>query len=223
MKRIFVDILILAVFLAVMSFHHLPKILHEVLGVLFPLVVIVHLCVNRRWFFSLRKGQWGVMRILGTGVDFLMLLCFAVVVVSGICMSNYLFRDMIPLSLQRNITLHQLHVSLPFLMLILMGIHLGLHWQSWRQRLKSFLPRAEKSHFQRVGSTVIGFAFIGAGIYGSLQNRVGDRLLLKHIFATPATDLPGSVYVLLLFAIFAMYACLGNWMQEMTRHGWRKL
>lgn len=213
MKRIFLDILLLVLFLAVMDFHALPKLLHEVLGVLFPLAVFLHLFLNRRWFSALFSGRWSTMRFISVSVNFLLVVSFFLVAVTGICLSNHLFKDMIPLGLQRNITLHQLHVSLPFAMLILMGFHLGFHWQGWKQQLLQFFRRKADSVAYRWSSRILAVIFLVFGIYGSMQNRVGDRLLMKHIFATPATDLPGMIYALLLLAVVCMYACLGNEVQ----------
>ena len=218
MKRIFLDILLLVLFLAVMSFHALPKLLHEVLGLLFPLTVFLHLFLNRRWFSALPSGKWNIVRFMSVSINLLLAVCLFLVTVTGICLSNHLFRDMIPLALQRNITLHQLHVSLPFAMLILIGIHLGFHWQGWKQRLLRFFHRQMDSVRYRRGSFVISVVLVGVGIYGSFQNRVGDRLLMKHIFATPATDLPGIAYALLLLSVVFLYVCLGNKIQGIWRH-----
>ena len=210
MKRILLDILLLILFLSVMNFHALPKLLHEVLGLLFPLAVLVHLFLNRRWFSALPMGKWSAMRLMAVSINVLLIIVFFLAAATGICLSNHLFKDMIPLALQRNITIHQLHVSLPFAMLILMGIHFGLHWSGWRQRLLQFFHwKADSAAYCRA-SRVMEILFLGLGIYGSLQNRVGDRLLMKHMFATPATDLPGVMYALLLLFIFSLYACLGN-------------
>ncbi len=217
MKRIFLDILLLILFLAVMDFHALPKLLHEVLGVLFPLAVFLHLFLNRRWISALPSGKWTVRRCMSVSVNFLLIVCFLLVTVTGICLSNHLFKDMIPLVLQRNITLHQLHVSLPFAMLILMGLHLGFHWQGWKQRLLQFFHWEADSAAYRWSSRILAMVFLGLGIYGSMQNRLGNRLLMKHIFATPATDLPGMIYALLLLAVVLMYACLGNGVQALGK------
>lgn len=210
MKRISLDILLLIIFLSVMNFHALPKLLHEVLGLLFPLTVFLHLFLNRRWFSTLLSGKWSVIRLLSVSIDLLLIVCFFLIAATGVCLSNHLFKDMMPLALQRNITIHQLHVSLPFVMLALMGIHFGFHWPGWRERLLRFFHWEENSVAYRRGSRVMGILVIGLGIYGSLQNRIGDRLLMKHIFATPATDLSGGIYSLLLFSVFLLYACLGN-------------
>ena len=91
MKRIFLDILLLILFLAVMDFHALPKLLHEVLGVLFPLAVFLHLFLNRRWISALPSGKWTVRRCMSVSVNFLLIVCFLLVTVTGICLSNHLF------------------------------------------------------------------------------------------------------------------------------------
>ncbi len=223
MKRILLDILVLALFLAVMSFHALPKSLHEVLGLLFPLGALVHLTLNRRWFSALRSGKWDVMRCMSALVNLLLVASLIIIAATGICMSNYLFKGMIPLALNRNMMLHQLHVSLPFAMMILMGIHLGFHWQGWKQRLIRFFRWQEESFAYLLGSRIVIIVLIGVGIYGSFQNRVLDRLLMKHIFATPATGLPGAAYALLLLSIFFIYVFGGHGIQLICqRHGNRK-
>ena len=43
------------------------------------------------------------------------------------------------------------------------------------------------------GSSLV---IVSVGIYGSFQNRVGDHLLMKHIFAATAASEQGGVYVL---------------------------
>lgn len=214
MRRIIWDVLMLAMFLAVMSFPFLPKVLHEVLGVTLPLAAAMHLIWNRRWLAALSSGKWNMRRVLPTVINVLLILSMAAVAVTGICLSNHLFKGMIPLELARNITVHQLHVSLPFLMLILVGLHLGLHWKSWWQRMKDAFGWQGNSLLYRLLSRGSSLAIVGVGIYGSFQNRVGDHLLMKHIFATPATSEPGGVYVLLLLAILGLYAVLAYGWQE---------
>ena len=208
MKRIVWDILMLAVFLAVMSFHFLPKMLHEVLGVALPLLAVMHLIWNRRWFAALLQGKWGARRLLSGAINFLLMASLLAILVTGVCISNHLFKGIVPLDLARNITIHQIHVSMPFLMLILIGLHLGLHWRAWWQWLKNACGWQGNTIAYRLLTKGTALAICGLGIYGSFQNRVGDHILLKHIFASPATSEPGGIYVLLLLSILGMYAVL---------------
>jgi len=209
-KRIFLDALMLVLFLATMCFHHLPKLLHEVMGLVFPATVILHLLWNFKWFSSLRRGRYDVLRLFSVVVDWLLIASLVMVVITGILISNYLFKGFIPLELARNITAHQLHVSLSFWLLILIGLHLGLHWEALWSRFKSALKFSGSSALVHRCSLLLTALVFVAGIYGSYQNELGARLMMKHIFATPALSLHGVLYALLLLAVVALYAVLAH-------------
>ena len=190
-------------FLPIMCFHYVPKVLHEVLGILWLLLVLIHVGQNRQWFASLKRGRWTMLRIIGTVVDILLLIVLLVMVGAGSGISNHLFKEFMPLTIQRSILIHQLHVSLPYALLILMGLHWGLHFKSWRERWHLPWPAS------KCVKAVLALIVTAGGIYGSFLDRVGDRLLMKHIFATPATGEPAIVYVGLLLVIWGMYLILG--------------
>jgi len=58
--RMVVASLLPLLFLSVMSFHYIPKLLHEVIGLLWLMAVMVHIGQNRGWFKTLGKGRWNV-------------------------------------------------------------------------------------------------------------------------------------------------------------------
>ena len=142
-------------------------------------------------------------------VDVALIVCVAVIIFTGVCISNHLFNGMIDMKLQRNITIHQLHVSLPFLMMILSGLHLGLHWQGFWQRIKNLLSIDTTSIIYKFISRLAILILIAAGIYGSFLDRIGDRLMMQHIFATEATDLPFVAFALLMSGVFTLYVIAG--------------
>jgi hypothetical protein len=201
--RMTVTALLPLLFLPIMCFHYVPKVLHEVLGILWLLLVLIHIGQNRQWFASLKRGRWTMLRIIGTVVDMLLLVVLLVMVGAGSGISNHLFKDIMPMDIQRSILIHQLHVSLPYALLILMGLHWGLHFKGWRERWHLPWPAS------KCVKAVLALLVTAGGIYGSILDRVVDRLLMKHIFATPATGEPVIVYVGLLLAIWGMYLILG--------------
>lgn len=217
MKRLILNAAIWVFFLLIMSFQYLPKILHELGGVIWVVVVFLHLAWNRQWFRSLLQGKWATIRGVAMLINILLILSSITVILSGICISNHVFKGMIPLALQRNIVIHQLHVSVPYLMLILMGLHIGLHWQGMWQRVIKALRWNSNSLPYRAGCYFgVLMLFLG-GIYGSLLNRIGDRLQLKHIFATAATQASWDVYVLMLIGIMGMYAVVSHTIQRKAK------
>ena len=206
MKKFYLNVALLILFLLVMSFHFIPKILHEVLGLLLMAVMIGHFAWNIKAFKSLTGTTKKRLSML---IDVALIVCLIMVTFTGVCISNHLFNGLIDMKLQRNITIHQLHVSLPFLMMILSGLHLGLHWQGFWKRIKNLFNFDTNSKIFKVISRFIILTLIAAGIYGSFLNRIGDRLMMQHIFATEATELPFLAFDLLMAGIFTLYTIIG--------------
>jgi hypothetical protein len=207
--RMTVTALLPLLFLPIMCFHYVPKVLHEVLGILWLLLVLIHIGQNRQWFASLKRGRWPILRLIGTVIDILLLVVLLVMVGAGSGISNHLFKEIMPLDIQRSILIHQLHVSLPYALLILCGLHWGLHWRGWLAQWKKLVPLSLSPNTSRITAAVLGLSVAALGIYGSFLNRVGDRLLMKHIFATEAANQPGEIYALLLMGLLGLYVVIG--------------
>ena len=197
MKNFFVDVILFVLFVMELCFYHLPKILHEIFGVVMFAAIIFHVAINGRRFAALAK-KITPKNFLSASVDVALALGTAIIFLSGVCMSNYLFVEMISFELRRNMTLHQLHVAFPYVMMILIGVHVGLHWRELWHRFLSLTGATE--FFQRQQKLFIAATIILAvtGVYGLYLNRVVDRIMMKHIFATPATELPLAIFALLI-------------------------
>lgn len=208
-KRLVVTTCLPLLFIAVMSFHYLPKLLHEILGVAWLLFILLHLYQNRSWLKNLRQGRWKFLRIFGTVIDGLLIAGVLVIVLSGLGISNYLLKELMPLAIQRSIALHQYHVSLPYALLILSGLHWGLHWHGWQKQWQKRISWSLSPLVGRLLAVGLTAFVLTVGVWSSFMNRVGDRLLMKHIFATEATNQPGEIYALLLAGMLGLYVLGG--------------
>ena len=124
MRNVLTDIILIVLFVAEMSFLFLPKVLHEILGVAMFAAIIFHVAINRRRIkFALP-------------LTVALTICAAIILITGVFISNYIFVDVAGFELRRNMTIHQLHVAVPYVMLILIGVHVGLNWNElWRRTL----------------------------------------------------------------------------------------
>lgn len=200
-KKKFLDVALLIIFLLTMSFYFLPRILHEIFGLIMATAVFAHVFINRRRFFSMFKGSLSAKKIFSNAVNIFLIGIFITILITGVCMSNYIFHDFIPMELRRNMTFHQLHVALPYVMMILIGLHIGLHWRELREKFLRFIKNS-------LAEKILAAVIIGAGVYGSFLNQVGDRILMKHIFATPATELSLPIFLLVLLSTTLLYAVI---------------
>lgn len=192
-----------------MAFFYLPPSWHETLGVLLLLPFAYHLWRYMGWWRAMLRVktlQTTTGRI-STLLNILLLLLMAAVIISGIVISNHLFNDFIPLSWRMSITVYQIHKSLSYALWIITGLHVGLHLEGWLRR--HLLPAGFS--WQATAAVIL----IGTlGIYSSLLHRIGDRLLLKHIFATPALKAGPLTYLGGLLAIFGLYMAAGWLLQR---------
>ena len=200
MKKILLDAILLALFIAELSFNYLPKMLHEVLGVAMAVAIVVHLAINFRRFTALFKKITS-RKFFSIEVDVALLLGTLIILFTGVCMSNHLFPDAASSALRRNMTIHNLHTSAPYILMVLIGIHLGLHWQELQQRLLNFSGA-------KIISRVVITILAAGGLLGLFLNRFLDRILMKHIFATPATDLAAPLFVLLMLGGVVFFALI---------------
>ena len=197
MKKFLLDVLLLALFVAELSFHHLPKVLHEILGVAMAAAIVLHVAINFRRLKSLFKKMTPRKIFVATS-DAALAVGAVIILFTSLCMSNYLFPDLVSFELRRNMTLHQLHTATPYVMMILIGAHVGMHAQELRQRFLSV--------GKIFNAAVVTLAAVGA--WGLFLNRFLDRILMRHIFATPATDLPAPLFAMLILGGVIFFALI---------------
>ena len=78
--------------LLLMSYQLVGEKAHEWIGMAMFLLVIGHHVLNRRWMGNITRGKYTVHRILQTVIVILLALTMIGFMVSGILLSNYIFR-----------------------------------------------------------------------------------------------------------------------------------
>lgn len=205
MKNILLDTTLFALFTAELCFHFMPKVLHEIFGVLLAAAILAHIFFNRRRLVMMRKKMTPRRIVLAT-VDIALIICAEATLITGVCISNYLFANIVSLEIHRNVLIHQVHVAAPYAMLVLIGIHFGLNWHEFLYRILNLFGLTDIYQRHKILVAAEAFILAAIGIVGLFFNRVGDRILMKHIFATPATDLPAAVFILLIFCGVEFFA-----------------
>ena len=209
MKRNVLDAVLSVVLLLLMSFSFLPKALHEALGIAMSAFVLLHLAWNRGWLASLPRGRWSLGRAIPVVVNLALGVCFLLALVSGLAIANQLFHGVFGMAWQRSIVAHQVHVTSSYGLLILTGLHLGLHITGLWRRFALWANLDTSSRRVRVSLNLLAILTAAFGVYGSFLHRLGDRLLMKHIFGTAATKLPFAAFLVVLLGIVGLYAVIG--------------
>lgn len=131
-RRMLVDTSMLFVFLLLLDYRYVHNFGHEMLALVFTALFLLHTLWNARWYRALFRGRWPKQRIVMTGIDLLLLFLFLGVMLTGLSFSH----TMPIFNIRPSLWVHRLHRIFGFLMLFVMGLHLGIHWQGIWTKMK---------------------------------------------------------------------------------------
>lgn len=200
-----VDVCMTLVLLSLMAYQVCGEVLHEWGGILMSALLIFHHILNRKWYTALFRGRYYVFRAVTTGVNTLLMVSIVLTALCGMSMSAHVVPFMygiLPVSFAR-----QVHLSLSYWSLVLMGIHLGLHIPAMTSGLRS--KKALGTVFY-----VIFTIIAGLGFFLFLQNRLPDYMFLRTPFAfldyEKAAVLVFAENIAILTAFALTGTCLAN-------------
>ena len=162
--RIPLDIVLVILFTTVFSKNIISLMYHEAVGLALFALIVLHLFLNSAWMkgvsemFGKRLPKKTRITVI---VDVLLLISFLLIIFSGVLISKKIF----------NIGLKApwivIHFFCTALMIVLIGVHIGLHWSY----LKQHLPKLPKT--VALVLTVVICAF---GVYSMFSSSFGTWL-----------------------------------------------
>lgn len=117
-----IDVILLLLFLVLLGYSFTGGQIHEILGLVFLILIVVHNILNRKWYGALRKGNYSSKRKLGTVINIALLVDVAAIGITGIINSRYLINTGISIS-----NIGFLHTILALAGFVLIVYHLLFH------------------------------------------------------------------------------------------------
>lgn len=194
---------------ALMGYPVTGQLAHEWVGAGMLLLSLAHHILNRHWFKTLSKGKYNGLRVLQTAVDALLLADMLALMFSGIRLSRYVF-TFLP-GLGSAATARRLHMLASYWGLVLMGLHLGLHWGVMAALLRRLGGKAELP---------LRCAGAAAGLYGAYavwKHQIWLYLSLRSEFLLFDFDGPAALYVLDHLCMMALFVLLAHAAASLVR------
>lgn len=201
--KVTIDVLMTALLVVLMAYPITDQLIHEWVGAGMLLLFIAHHILNRHWFKTLAKGKYSPLRAVQTAVDILLLVDMLGLMVSGIRLSRYVF-TFLP-GLGSAATARRLHMLASYWGLVLMGLHLGLHWGMVTAMLRRKLGGK--------GNLSLRCAGTAAGLYGAYavwKHQIWLYLTLRSEFIQFDFDCPALLYFLEHFCMMALFILLSH-------------
>jgi hypothetical protein len=159
---------------------------HEIGGLFLIGLCVIHLLFNGKWIAAVTQRLFSnktpAKIRLGYCVDALLLVAFTLVGISGVLISKELF------SFQGGSAWKTIHYSASAFAILLMGVHLGLHWNMIRAKLmKKNAVIKRGARVAGIGALCLVLAF---GVYSMAATSFARWLSMP--FQTASGELPGN-------------------------------
>lgn len=170
---------------------------HEWAGILIAVGFLIHVVLSWDWVVTVTKGILGratARAKLLWVVDVLVLVAMLWTILSGVFIS----RIALPGLAQTSTTLWRAtHVPVSWLTLLLIGLHLGLHWQWVMNVVRKLLKRGRSSPGLVLGLRVAAGVVFAAGVYACVVTDAFGQAARSFTggtteHGTTTTGLPGS-------------------------------
>lgn len=209
------NLALLLLFLTVMDYPYTRNLWHEILGFIFITFAIVHNQINGGWYKNLFKGKMSAPRLVNTAVNLLLIISGLTAFITGIMISHLLFNQLMGIRsiFAHIIFIHELHVFSAYVMLILTGLHLGLHWQGICRRIGSMVKIPASRALHILGRIAAAVLVLG-GVYSSFVYQIGSRLMMEHVFGGFGAEPDWFLFVISHLSIISCYAAGAYFVQQ---------
>ena len=212
-----VDVLMTLALLFLMGYQLWGRAAHEWAGAGMLLLFLAHHILNRSWYSGLLRGRLTPMRVFQIGVDMLLLLAMLAQMYSGIAMSRHVFAflpfdgGMAPA--------RRLHILGAYWGLILMSVHLGLHWNLFLGMAKRKTGKATPSKLRRRILFLIGLSLAAYGAFVWMDRDFPTYLFLQSEFVFLDYGEPLWSFYLDYISLMGLWVFLAHYLSR----GLRKL
>ncbi|MCC8023788.1 MAG: DUF4405 domain-containing protein [Clostridium sp.] len=177
--KIILDIVMTAALLFLMGYHLWGEAAHEWAGAGLLFLFVLHNFLNANWYRNLFRGRYQAFRCLQLVLNLLLLICMALLMYSGIVLSRYAFSF---LQIKGGLSLARLlHMAGAYWGLVLMALHLGLHWNM----LLSMGLRAsgkKEGRGGRIAGVVCGTIIALYGLYALMKRELLTYMFVRREF-----------------------------------------
>ncbi len=214
--KLSVDVVLLMILLPLMGYHLFGRFVHEWLGAGMLILFILHTMLNIQWYKNLFRGEYTCRRLIGTLLNLAVLAAMLCIAYSGIILSKFVFA-FLSLHGGRGVA-RMLHLASSYWGFVLMGLHLGFHWEMLKGILRRALSQPVSSPAAGIMSRAAVFMVSLCGVYAFIDERIADSLFLTTHFAFFNHEQSGGILLGKYLAMLVLFAALGHYGMKLI--GW---
>jgi hypothetical protein len=136
-------------------------------------------------------------------------------VISGIMLSRTIFTFM---RFSGGMGVRQAHTIAAYWGLILIAIHLGMHWEMIMAAMRRMMKITEPNRLRTMALRIITVLIFAYGVYASFDREMGAKLFLGYSFDFWNPDRPAVLFFTSSLAIMGVYVCATHYVLKLLIH-----
>lgn len=175
-----IDLLMTVLLFCLMAYQVTGQKLHEWFGTGMLVLFLLHNILHIRWYGSLFKGKYTLLRTIQTIINISVLISMLCLGFSGIVLSRHIFAG---LPIQGPMAIARImHLAASYWGFVLMSIHLGFHWSMILGMLHRLWDRKNIPHPSIWLERFIAIFIAGYGAYCFHKENILSYMFLKQEF-----------------------------------------
>lgn len=160
-----------------LAYWWLDNLPHEIFGTALFILLAWHIAVNRFWFKNLLKGRYDMRRAITVVLHLLLIAYMLVLLLTSIVISRSVFAA---LPIPDSIRLRDIHWFAAYWVMMIVGVHLGLHWSRVMALARSALGLAPENAMRTLLLRILTLAVAGFGIRSFAVLGVWAKLTFRY-------------------------------------------
>ena len=177
--RIIVDCGMTLLLPLLMAYSLVGEAAHKYLGIGMFLLFVIHHILNIAWWKNLFRGKYAPIRIVGTVLNFVLVIIMLALPISGMILSRHVFRF---LHFGGASTARTVHLMASYWGLVLMSFHAGMHGNVMIGMFRKAANMQQPSKIRTWSLRVIAVLLAVCGVHAFVKNKISSYLFLQTQF-----------------------------------------
>jgi hypothetical protein len=200
--RLILEIAFTVLLLCSLMYRVTGDAVHEWIGVAVCAVCITHNILNWKWYKNIFKGAYNLRRSVMTAIDLLLVLAMAALIITGLLHSRTILAF---LRLPGGMILRQIHTTAAYWSLLLIGLHVGLHWGIILNAFRKMAKINGENRTRKIAMRIFALAVAAFGVWSSFDRDMFSKLFLGFSFDYWPEERSAVLFFAVMLSIMGVY------------------
>ena len=177
--KLLVDVLLIVSLLLAIANKLTENRMHELIGITMLALLVIHNALNLKWYGTIMKSGYTTRRMFDLTVNTLMIITTTTLIVSSIVISKSVFSFH---GIETDLTLRQIHTTAAYWLLVLMSVHVGVHWTGFSASLRKGIPVISRVRLPFAFKLWLSMMAVFYGMLAAFERDIFSKLFMIYAF-----------------------------------------